>query len=1001
MSYYLKSDIDKVKNVARLEDFVPGDIKRVSNRLMGKCPECGADKLQITDNSKYCNIHCFKCGFSKSGVFNVVQYFENIDFPQSVKFVADRYSIPIETEQEHRKRLMKDKEVSMEDSFCMQQLRGSGLTLEDVTAKVRTPDGKDWMYVQTFRRGTMDPYGKTSSDEDDMLIYYYNLYGSPMKVATRGAAGGLRDYVRPRWAIPEAHKDKEGKPAKYGNIRGATARFYFPGKILEAFAEKTEIPTLIIQEGEKKAEKACKHGVWSIGIQGIYNIGNKEEGLISDLQYLVKDCKIKRIVLLFDSDWNDLSRNIQPGDAIDMRPGSFARAAIKFRDYVGTLNYAGLNVDIYFGHINDNEAGDKGIDDLLCNTLRGKEELLAKDIYNTMGSVQGVGEYVSIHKISVLSDIQIMNFWDLRDKDKFFRIHADRLKDLDRVMFGRVLYVKNDKGIFEKSTMAGCEKDFWHVSYNDKNKKEVEFYAMDAVSFVGANGFARVMAPELSENKFGFARIEKGIARMVADFEIRDFVWDFICMNCKDKDVLYYIFDRLGSLMGLDKLERLKKTKIVEFYDPDSQNRYYMNGQVRITSENIEHGPMSQIIWESNRIGRDFKRIPIFKSIDRFDNDRFRVVSTKEGDRCEFLQFLINTSNFWRDKQPEELTQEEKDIIYRNLVNKITAIGYLLTDYRFTTEEKAIIAMDGKMSEVGKSNGRSGKSLIGRAIYNMTEQAFIDGKALTGSDEYMFSDVTPRTRNIFFDDVKPHFNFTRLFSALTGPLMVNPKTMARFKIDYENVPKMYVTTNHAIDDDSNSAKDRMVMMIFSDWYRIDYKPIQEFGHPFFSGWDDTQWNLFDNLMAECVMYYLRSRELGWTDPGCGVVHPPESSAELRQLRQKMGEVFLQWAELYYGEDSVHLNERINVNNIYSNFCEDCPGQQKFVSKHSFREKIQAFCKFAGLHFNPHKKHKETKDSFSQWRQVNRSGIFIGERDSSGGVIYFTVATDDFALKTCM
>ena len=38
----------------------------------------------------------------------------------------------------------------------------------------------------------------------------------------------------------------------------------------------------------------------------------------------------------------------------------------------------------------------------------------------------------------------------------------------------------------------------------------------------------------------------------------------------------------------------------------------------------------------------------------------------------------------------------------------------------------------------------------------------------------------------------------------------------------------------------------------------------EFGHNFFYDWDEYQWNLFDNLMAECTMYYFRSLTLGWS-----------------------------------------------------------------------------------------------------------------------------------------
>lgn len=999
MAYYQKSDIDKVRSTARLEDFIPGEIKRIGNRRCATCPECASNKMQVTDNAKFRNIHCFKCGFHKDGVFEVVMHYQNLQFPEAVKLVADRYAIPIESEQEHRRRLIRENEISLEDSFLMQQLRGSGLTLEDVSARVRTPDGKDWMTVQTFRRGTMDALGNVSDNEDDMLIFYYNLYGSPMKVATRGAAGGLKDYVRARWSLPQAHKGKDGKPGKYGTIRGATARFYFPGKIIEAFAEKREIPTLIIQEGEKKAEKACKHGIPSIAIQGIYNIGNKDEGLIADLQYLVKDCNVKRIVLMFDSDWNDLSRNLNPGDSVDSRPSSFARAAIKFRDYVGTLNYSGLGVDIYFGHINVNEAGDKGIDDLLCNTLKGREELLEDDITQAMGSVQGIGEYVSIHKISVLSDIQIFNFWNLRDKTAFFRTHASRLKGLGRFMFGRVLYVENEPGVFEKSTMSGSDRDFWDVSFNDKNKKEISFIPRAAISLLEANGYARVMAPELGENRFGFVSVSKGVAKMVSDFEIRDFIYDYTLMNCKDPDVQDYICERLGSLMGIDRLERLRRTEITEFFVPDYQNRYYLNGQVRISSEDIEISPISQVVWRSNVIGRQFERVQIIRSIERSGDGRFRVVSTRQGDSCEFLTYLSNTSNFWKEKSPDGLSEEEMDSLHRNLVNKITAIGYLLTDYRDPTEEKAVVAMDGRMSEVGKSNGRSGKSLIGRALDQITEQAFVDGKEITGSDEYMFSDVTPRTRHVFFDDVKPHFNFTRLFSALTGPLMVNPKTMARFKIPYEKVPRFYITTNHAIDEDSESAKDRMAPVIFSDWYNIGYKPVEEFGHNFFTGWDDRQWLLFDNLMAECVMFYLRSKRLGWSNPGCGVVMPPTENTDRRQMRQKMGEVFLLWAEMFYHKDSGHLNDRININSAYAHFCEENPGQSRFVSKLLFREKIQAFCRYSGLHFNPHKPNKDG-ERFSDWRRTNK-GAFIGARENSGGNIYISVCTDEFAKETCI
>ena len=63
-------------------------------------------------------------------------------------------------------------------------------------------------------------------------------------------------------------------------------------------------------------------------------------------------------------------------------------------------------------------------------------------------------------------------------------------------------------------------------------------------------------------------------------------------------------------------------------------------------------------------------------------------------------------------------------------------------------------------------------------------------------------------------------------------------------------------------------------MEFSSWYNNEHSLIDDFHHMFFYDWDKYQWALFDNLMAECVMYYLRSLEQIWYKEGRGAVPPP-------------------------------------------------------------------------------------------------------------------------------
>lgn len=995
---YSKSDIEKVRKIANIKDFIPG-IETIGRRTYARCPQCGREHKEgmlVTHNAKLDIAKCFHCGHTVKGAIDAVMQYTQASFPEAVKKVADQYGIVLVSEEESENRNRKEIKQKTKGSFCSRQLEASGLTIDDVMARITNTDGSTSI-VPTFRRGTMSlRTGAIDPNADEMLIYYYDLHGMQMKCQSPASKSTLVPYVRIRWSNPDLHTSPDGRPVKYQSLKGSEVRFYFSQKIRDAYQTGRQIDTLFIQEGEKKAEKACKHGIMSIGIQGIYNIGSKESGLIQDLQYIIKKCSVKNVVLLFDSDWDNLHASISSGDNIDQRPNQFAKAAIKFRKYIETLHNVEMSVDVWFGHINHNEAGEKGIDDILCGTLKGKESDLLEDIRHAMAAHDGKGTFLDIHKISVATDFQIMDFWKLRDRDAFFAYHAAEIEKLNYFKFGKINYRKNDAGEFIKATTQGADKEFWYSYTNDKDKKVIEFDHLNAFSFLEANGFYRIHSEELGDKEFDFVKIESGIVRSVGTHMIRDFAYRYALQNCKDREILNFMADKLGSLLGNDRLERLEMIEDnFEHYEPDVQNRFYANGQLRITAHGIEFGPMMGMAWKQRVIQRKFKRVPVISSIEKSPQGGFLIEYTPEGKECDFLRYLMNTSNFWKNK--EVSTQEDIELS-QHFVNKVTAIGYLSTDYKFVSEKKAVIAVDGKMSEVGTSNGRSGKSLIGDAISRVMDQEVIDGKKLKNDDEFMYSTVTLRTRNIFIDDVRVNFDFTRLFQAICGPLAVNPKQMVRFTIPFEKAPKFYITTNHAINDASNSSKARIAYISFSDWYNVSYSPVQEFGHEFFEGWDDEQWNLFDNLMAECIMYYLKSRNEEWVGPGAGIVPPPMEDIQARQLRQRMGETFYQWAETAFDKSGEFLNHRTNRKVMYDKFCSDYPGQRQFVSSANFREKLLAYCQFKGLHFNPHRRN-DAGESFSQWLSRYGDRPFKGDRDNSGGTDYFSVCDTQYAKNS--
>lgn len=1013
---YNKEDVKRMNAQTDIREFIPG-LNGMGKHKYTECPFCkkaGKGKGLVTytpkGGSAESAAYCHSCEKGFGSAVDAVMHYDGMKFPEAVRYVAEKTNYHIEEEPKEEKpkssKTKTKKEEPKEEkpvatrkqrtkSFCERQLEASGLTVEDVTATVRNTDGSE-MQIPTFVRGGYDTTTWTYNLKDDeMLIFYYDLNGDLVRYASRGAAGRQKDYVRVRWSNPDLHRNIKGKGVKYQTPPNAQSKLYFPQLIRSYYQNTVKLDTLIIQEGEKKAEKACKHGIPSIAIQGINNIGNKETGIIQDLQYLIQRCQIKKVVLLFDSDWDHLSSSLSANDPVDKRPKSFAGAARKFRTYVESMQNVNVSVDVYIGHINENEQDEKGIDDLLCGSLKGQENLLAEDIKHAMLAHDGKSTYVNIHKISTLSDYQIDSFWNLREPEKFFERYREKLEPLGRFRINHMTYYVED-GKLKVATKYDSDKELWNVDIDDKGRKTVSFVNREMLKFVAANGFYRIHTADLEKDDYKFVHIEDNVIMDSGINEIRNFVYQFVEDNCKDEDVKEYFSAKVEYVMSNGKLSLLKMIEDnFEIFTPLTQRFYYENGCVEVTADSIETADNHAIIWQDKIIKRQFRRCPIFKSITKRGDEDFIIELTPEGRKCEFLKFLINTSNFWSEQ--DRVLEEQKKLWNQHLMNKLTSIGYLLNDFKFQTELKAVIAMDGQMGDIGQSNGRTGKSLIGMALNQMMEQTTIDGRNTKNDDDFLYSNVTPQTRNIFLDDVKVNFDFGRFFFAITGDLQVNPKGLARYTIKQERSPKFYITTNHAINATDRSSMERITFMSFSDFYNDAHRPVDDFGHSFFIDWDDEQWMLFDNLMCECNQLYLRSMAESWYRIGQGAIQPPMDDIIQRTLLQQMGSAFHQWAETYFDETAGHLNMRIRRKDMYDAYHAEFPDYKFGVTANNFKTKLELYCKMKKFDLNARKPNQRGL-SFFDFIQHNNDDIFVGGMDKSNGSEYFTVSTRDESVN---
>lgn len=509
------------------------------------------------------------------------------------------------------------------------------------------------------------------------------------------------------------------------------------------------------------------------------------------------------------------------------------------------------------------------------------------------------------------------------------------------------------------------ELKFWDIDVKiDRNGNQtttIHFNYLKAYQFLQSNKFFRL---EKLVGDYIFIHIEKNIVNQVKPYQIKDFVINFLkqkSLGIYHDEVLNMVFRGGSRYLGPESLSHIEFTEL-DFLRDEKKCKYmfFQENVWKITSESIEEIDYSQLkgfVWRDKIIEYQPKLT---------ENIYFDIKKSKSGfnfekkpgfEKSNWLKFLYNTSRIhWRNEANISKVDIENDTNL-NLINKLSAIGYLLHRYRDDSRTWAVIAMDNEESPVGESNGGTGKSIIGFGIEEIVQTVYIEGKSkkLT-EDPHLFGNVDEKTDLIFLDDVRINVDFEFFYPVITGKLTVNPKGTQRFTIPKNQTPKLYIPTNHAIRGSGNSDERRQFKMAFSDYYNRDRTPESEFKEVFFSDeWSDTQKNHFYNVMARAVQIWLKY----------GKVDPPIFNLEKRKLRQEIGEPFIEWATVF-----LEFSELIDKGNefikefgkkdengkkqfiefwrysAWNDFQQSLSmNQRKFYSSNNFRYKLLNYCTY--------------------------------------------------------
>lgn len=941
--HFETATIDRIRDEAPVEIVAERyfQLKKKGAQLLTDCPYCGAGQgLNISKGKQ--TIKCFHCGEAPS-VFDLVQKMDGVDFPESVVRVAEIAGVQHLTDQEPpappkksrgakrakapapaepkpaepapkkkatrktKATAVRQKPQSRPESFRDRNLAESGITLEMQRGLVLGEEkGQpvEWPEFDRYQKGSLDYRDKWKivNDKDDMLMYYVDLDRKQMTYS-QSANAKPRPLVFCRFQYPDLHPFDGGKCV---GPSGVGQRPWLPNKLIEDY--NTPAPSskiLVIPEGQKKADLLCQV-VPSIGIQGVHGLGKPHEGLPRQYEQVIHKFGIETVIFFVDGDIFDLGKPTEDG-YIQNRVRSFATAAINFRQHFHKFAAYGRRLNILLAHVQNTDQ--KGPDDLVQSGLVTLDEM--REIIQE-GALARSHQYVKFYDLTSLTDEKIQAIWSLENNQRFAERYRDQIQamKIERFRLGALYYKFKGKQLVLDQPMAADEQ--FYIEKKRDGKRSIVFDDVALHLFLERRGFFRYHKPGGVDS---YIHIENQVVREVTPIEIRDYVTQFLRDNAEtDRQVRNFFLHNWEKYLGTRVFSNLQYMDPKDLRDEKERKFFpFKNGVWMVTKEPgvrvtkikdlpgciwdetlIPHeanyvGPMFELTQITPEYIRQFTKPEIVKLFT--DNlGRWVVDLTEEGEQSEFLEFLLNTSNFhWRTDK--ELTIEQRFDVQQHLLARLTMYGHILRKFRSKDANYWPFLMEGILVDENRSEGRSGKDLSLDILSwsNVLNIFKVNGRQDLKRNIYRYAGVTKRTALIHFDDYDRCNNIQDHYPEITGQFGVRGMHKEEVKFEYEDSPLGVITSNFNLLDGHGSSRGRFRAIAYSDFYNWQRQPSdpENFGHLLWDDWGTDEKNRFFSVLADCCRAYFQTG---------GIVEADSERVDRRRWASEVGPRFMEWAD---------------------------------------------------------------------------------------------------------
>jgi hypothetical protein len=597
-------------------------------------------------------------------------------------------------------------------------------------------------------------------------------------------------------------------------------------------------------------------------------------------------------------------------------------------------------------------------------------------------------------------DIKII--WLPEDLKNFKDWKGKPCKDVrDFFRYYKNVQYSNLEYYFKQLVKTAIPLRFWNeISEYTKDGKfkgiKYEINNEQCYKFLNACGFY-TMETKMNKSKKDFSYIHilenTNIVREIKEEEVEKYINGFLAEFVRKK-LEYFNINLLNTIhrsrqINSNSLYKLEKIQLdFKSFDERSDHFFFKNTALKITAEGLEPIKLTEInkyIFDFKIIDHNFSKTPPMFNIEfspeyqALKDKRKLIADRKAPEYIEltkkmmafdpldkytleilnndfsFLKFIYNTGRmYWENEERgEELTEKQKKEVNLIFISKIAALGYFLFRYKNPSLPYALYATEIEKGDIGQHRGGTGKSLTFKYTKEVRKLAFIDGQSdeFRKDTKHLYSEVVKDITDVcYFDDLNMYVDLHMFLPAITGNMTVKSLFKDKYIIEYEESPKIGISSNHTPSKIDPSVKRRLWFVAFSNYYHPENRkknisertPFNDFKKNLVKDYSIEEMNLLYNFWAQCLQTFLKFNER---------INPPMDIIEKKCLQRLLGDDFVMWAEDYFTEDKLNIFiEKAVAFNDYKNYIPE--SDRKRVTSHKFKQNLINYAEYAGFIFNP-------------------------------------------------